>query len=81
MWFLSTRRMNSANEFKRPLYLALDQRKVVLQTGVSRRCPQAIPIADFCLLLASNHEHSLAAPLRDRMKLLLRFTFYSRRRN
>jgi Holliday junction DNA helicase RuvB len=48
-----------------------------LQTGASRRCPEAIPIADFCLLLASNHEHSLAAPLRDRMKLLLRFMFYS----
>ena len=64
-------------EFQTALYLAIDQRKVVLQTGTSRRCPEAIPIADFCLLLASNHEHSLAAPLRDRMKLLLRFTFYS----
>jgi Holliday junction DNA helicase RuvB len=64
-------------EFQTALYLAIDQRKIVLQTGVSRRCPQAIPIADFCLLLASNHEHSLAAPLRDRMKLLLRFGFYS----
>ena len=64
-------------EFQTALYLALDQRKIVLQTGSSRRCPQAIPIADFCLLLASNHEHSLAAPLRDRMKLLLRFTFYT----
>jgi Holliday junction DNA helicase RuvB len=64
-------------DFQTALYLALDQRKVVLQTGASRRCPQAIPVADFCLLLASNHEHSLAAPLRDRMKLLLRFTFYT----
>lgn len=64
-------------EFQTALYLALDQRKIVLQTGVSRRCPQAIGIADFCLLLASNHEHCLAAPLRERMKLLLRFGFYS----
>jgi Holliday junction DNA helicase RuvB len=64
-------------EYQTVLYLALDQRKIVLQTGSSRRCPEAIPIADFCLLLASNHEHSLAAPLRDRMKLLLRFTFYT----
>jgi Holliday junction DNA helicase RuvB len=64
-------------EFQTALYLALDQRKIVLQTGVSRRCPQAIQIADFCLLLASNHEHCLAAPLRERMKLLLRFNFYS----
>lgn len=64
-------------EFQTALYLAIDQRKVVLQTGTSRRCPEAIPIADFCLLLASNHEHSLAAPLRDRMKLVLRFTFYT----
>lgn len=64
-------------EFQTALYLALDQRKIVLQTGIARRCPQAIPIADFCLLLASNHEHELAAPLRDRMKLILRFSFYT----
>jgi len=30
-----------------------------------------------CYLLASNHEHSLVQPLRDRMKLILRFEHYS----
>jgi Holliday junction DNA helicase RuvB len=57
------------------LYLALDQRKIVL-TG-SGRTPTSIPIAQFTLLLATTDEFSLLQPLRDRMKLLLRFQFYS----
>lgn len=58
------------------LYLALDQRKVFLQ-GRSRRGPQSIPIADFTLLLSTTDEFCLLQPLRDRMKLLLRFDFYT----
>lgn len=57
------------------LYLALDQRKIVL-TG-SGRTPTSIPIAQFTLLLATTDEFSLLQPLRDRMKLVLRFQFYS----
>ncbi|MEI7684847.1 MAG: AAA family ATPase [Planctomycetota bacterium] len=59
------------------LYLALDQRKVLLSGGKSGRTPQAIPLANFTLLLASTDEFCLLQPLRDRMKLLLRFQFYA----
>lgn len=57
------------------LYLALDQRKIVL--AGSGRTPTSIPIANFTLLLATTDEFSLLQPLRDRMKLVLRFQFYS----
>jgi Holliday junction DNA helicase RuvB len=55
--------------------LALDQRKIVL--AGSGRTPTSIPIANFTLLLATTDEFSLLQPLRDRMKLVLRFQFYS----
>jgi Holliday junction DNA helicase RuvB len=64
-------------EFQTALYLAMDQRKVILQGGKSGRSPQAIPLNDFTLLLSSTEEYSLLQPLRDRMKLLLRFEFYA----
>ena len=57
------------------LYLALDQRKIVL--AGAGRTPTSIPIASFTLLLATTDEFSLLQPLRDRMKLVLRFQFYS----
>jgi Holliday junction DNA helicase RuvB len=57
------------------LYLALDQRKIVL--AGSGRTPTSIPIANFTLLLCSTDEFCLLQPLRDRMKLVLRFQFYS----
>jgi Holliday junction DNA helicase RuvB len=57
------------------LYLALDQRRIVL--AGSGRTPTSIPIANFTLLLATTDEFSLLQPLRDRMKLVLRFQFYS----
>lgn len=73
--------VDEAHELEKPyqtaLYLALDQRKIVLQGGKSGRSPQSIPIADFTLLLSSTDEYALLQPLRDRMKLLLRFEFYS----
>jgi holliday junction DNA helicase RuvB len=62
-------------EFQTALYLALDQRRVLLQT--KGRTPQAIPLADFTLLLATTDEFKLLQPLRDRMRLTLRFDFYS----
>jgi Holliday junction DNA helicase RuvB len=58
------------------LYLALDQRRILLPRGNSGS-PAAIPIADFTLLLATTDEFELLQPLRDRMRLLLRFQFYS----
>lgn len=59
------------------LYMALDRRRIVLAGGRSGLAPQCIPLADFTLLLSSTDEYSLLQPLRDRMKLILRFDFYS----
>lgn len=61
--------------YQTALYLALDKRQVFLQ-GRSRG-PQSIPLADFTLLLSTTDEYCLLQPLRDRMKLLLRFEFYT----
>jgi Holliday junction DNA helicase RuvB len=58
------------------LYLAVDQR--CLCVGNSKgRSPQRIPLADFSLLLSTTDEYCLLQPLRDRMRLTLRFDFYS----
>ena len=46
-------------------------------TATKYRKPQGIPIADFTLLVATTDEYCLLQPLRDRMKLLLRYEFYS----
>jgi Holliday junction DNA helicase RuvB len=64
-------------EYQTALYLALDQRRVFLQSGRPGRTPQSIPLADFTLLLATTDEYRLLQPLRDRMRLVLRFEFYS----
>lgn len=58
------------------LYLALDQRRVLLQGSRKGSTPVAIPLNDFTLLLASTDEYQLLQPLRDRMRLTLRFQFY-----
>ena len=58
------------------LYLALDQRRILLQGSRKGSTPVAIPIQDFTLLLASTDEYQLLQPLRDRMRLTLRFQFY-----
>jgi Holliday junction DNA helicase RuvB len=65
------------SEQQHALLLALDQRKIVLGGGRGGRSPQSIPLARFSLLLATTHEHSIIAPLVDRLKLLLRFGFYT----
>jgi Holliday junction DNA helicase RuvB len=59
------------------LYLALDQRKILIPGGKNGSAPMSIPIQDFTLLLATTDEYLLLQPLRDRMKLTLRFSFYS----
>lgn len=66
-----------AKEFQTALYLAIDQRRVLLTGGKSGRVPQAIPVANFTLLLATTDEYMLLAPLRDRMRLTLRFHYYN----
>lgn len=61
------------------LYLSLDQRKVVLNSSRKGGMPATIDIADFTLLLATTDEYHLLQPLRDRMRLTLRFEFYASR--
>lgn len=58
------------------LYLVLDQRRILLQGSRKGSTPVAIPIQDFTLLLATTDEYQLLQPLRDRMRLTLRFQFY-----
>ena len=67
---------NSTRHFQTALYLAVDKRSIFVN---SKRSPQPIPIADFTLLLCTTDEFCLLQPLRDRMKLTLRFEFYSGR--
>lgn len=59
------------------LYMALDQRKIVVGGNQQSDSPISIPLADFTLLLATTHEAELLEPLRDRMRLVLRFQYYS----
>lgn len=61
-------------EYQTSLYRAIEGRKLFLQ-GNSK--VQSIPLADFTLLLSTTDEYCLLQPLRDRMKLVLRFAFYS----
>lgn len=63
-------------EFQTSLYMAVDQRRIVLNTR-SKTGPQSIPLADFTLLLSTTDEFCLLQPLRDRMRLVLRFDFYA----
>jgi Holliday junction DNA helicase RuvB len=62
-------------EFQTALYRAVEERKLFVQGRSSR--VQNIPLSDFTVLLSTTDEFSVLAPLRDRMKLLLRFEFYS----
>ena len=64
--------------YQTALYMALDKRKIVLSGGgKSGSVPRSLPLDDFTLLLSTTDEYCLLQPLRDRMKLLLRFDFYS----
>lgn len=64
------------SEQQHALLIALDQRKVYAGGGRSGKAPQAVPLADITVLLATTDEYCLIQPLRDRMKLVLRFDFY-----
>lgn len=65
-----------AKPFQTALYLALDKKKVIVQGSRRGATPISVPVADFTLLLASTDEFRLLQPLRDRMRLVLRFDFY-----
>jgi Holliday junction DNA helicase RuvB len=56
------------------LYMALDKRQIMTRSGAAII---ALPINDFTLLLSTTEEHDLLQPLRDRMRLTLRFDFYT----
>ena len=70
--------IDEAHELPKPiqtaLYLALDKRNVFVN-GVNSIT--AIPVEDFTLLLSTTDEYNLLQPLRDRMRMVLRFEFYS----
>ncbi len=61
--------------FQTALYRALDKREIVISTG--RTTPYRLPLHEFTLLLSSTDEHALLQPLRDRMKMVLRFDYYT----
>jgi Holliday junction DNA helicase RuvB len=61
-------------EFQTALYRAVEGRKLFVQGRSSR--VQSIPLGDFTVLLSTTDEFSVLQPLRDRMKLVLRFEFY-----
>lgn len=65
-----------AKPFQTALYLALDKRKIVL-SGSKGNAPQSVPLASFSCLLSTTDEYNLLLPLRDRMRLVLRFDYYS----
>lgn len=58
------------------LYLAIDKRRLMTGGGRQTGRVQSMPIADFTLLLSTTDEYCLLQPLRDRMRLVLRFEFY-----
>ena len=62
-------------EYQTALYRAIEGRKLFIQGRSSQ--VQSIPLADFTLLLSTTDEYCLLQPLRDRMKLVLRFQFYA----
>jgi Holliday junction DNA helicase RuvB len=63
--------------FQTTLFLALDQKRLIIGSGKSGRAIQSLPLCDFTLLLSTTDEYGLLQPLRDRMKLVLRFEYYS----
>jgi holliday junction DNA helicase RuvB len=56
------------------LYMALDKRQIMVRGGSTIT---ALPINDFTLLLSTTEEHEILQPLRDRLRLTLRFDFYT----
>ena len=70
----SMRPTNSTSSFRRPF---TSPSTSGLSLPIRQTIPEAIPIAQFSLLLHTTDEYDLLPPLRDRMKLTLRFEYYS----
>lgn len=67
-----------ANEFVQTvLFRAIEERKVFVPKGPLSSKYTAVPLNRFTTILATTDEHQLLQPLRDRMKLTLRFDYYS----
>jgi Holliday junction DNA helicase RuvB len=62
------------NTIQTALYMAMDKRQIMVRGGTGIT---ALPLNDFTLLLSTTEEHDLLQPLRDRMRLTLRFDFLS----
>jgi Holliday junction DNA helicase RuvB len=54
------------------IYRAIDQQQIMVRGGSAIT---ALPLNDFTLLLSTTEEHDLLQPLRDRMRLTLRFDY------
>lgn len=59
------------------LFRAVEEGKVFVPKGPLSNRHTAVPLARFTLILATTDEHRLLQPLRDRMKLTLRFDYYT----
>ena len=55
------------------LMVAISSGRLFLSSG---GLVQSLPLADFTILLATTEEYGMLQPLRDRMRLTLRFQFY-----
>jgi Holliday junction DNA helicase RuvB len=58
------------------LFRAIEEQKLYVPKGPVSSKYTAVPLNRFTTILATTDEHSLLPPLRDRMKLTLRFTYY-----
>lgn len=58
------------------LFRAIEERKAFAPKGPLSSKFTAVPLHRFTTILATTDEHKLLAPLRDRMKLTLRFDYY-----
>jgi len=65
-----------AKPYQTALYLAIDKQKIVVGGGKGKS-PGSIPLAGFTVLLSTTDEYNLLQPLRDRMRLTLRFQYYT----
>lgn len=59
------------------LYRALAERKLFIPRGRSNQQGLSLPLDDFTLIMATNHESKLARPLVERFKIVNRFEFYT----
>jgi Holliday junction DNA helicase RuvB len=57
------------------LYMALDKRQIIVRSGSSI---QAIPVADFTLIAATTEPYQVLEPLRQRAKLHLELSFFTK---